>query len=215
MSGGGAQAPQEVVDAESLPDAGHREKFVYSEIGRAEGDRPDRRSNPLNPAVAGIRHQTVHDLAPMIPGLAPDIRPDQLTPDQRAQVYRAYFDREFPDAFGHETLEHTDHTGIAAFVGDTAFREGAEGKKMIQEAVNTALADQRQRGVDVDDIGVDGRIGLETLYALNKVIQDPETRQIFARDLKLRRDESHADSDDWEGEALRTQHFYELATGRD
>jgi hypothetical protein len=212
---GDAQAPQEVVDADLLPDAADSEKFVYSEIGRMEGDRPDPMSLSRNPTVAGINPQTVRDLAPSIPSLVTDSRPDQLTPGQRAQVYRAYFDRELPDAFGHDTFDQTDHAGIAAFVGDTVFREGAAGKKMIQNAVNTVLADQRRRGIDVNDIKVDGRLGLESLYALNKIAQDGDDRQLFARDLKLRRDQLHADSDNWEGEALRSQHFYKLGSGKD
>jgi hypothetical protein len=207
---------RDIVDAKFLSDAGHREKFAYPEIGRAEGDRPVHNSKrPDAPTVAGISYEALRPLRDKIPGASSVVQPQDLTPEQRAHFYRAYFDREFPDAFGHDTFDQIEHTGVTAFVADTVFREGAKGQKMIQEAINTVRKAQRQRGTNVDDIKVTGRFGLDSLYALNKAIQDPDDRQKFARELKLRRDSIHQDPATWKGEAFRTQRFYELATAKD
>jgi hypothetical protein len=206
---------QDIVDAGSLGDAGHKEKFAYSVIGHAEGDTPDASTDPLNPSVAGISGGLVRELAPKIPGFDSRARPDQLTPQQRAQIYRAYFDRELSDAFGHDTLEEIGHSGVAAFVADTIFREGARGKRMIQDAINSVLDAQRQRGTNVENTDTSGRFNLETLYTLNKIIENGDDRQKLLREIKLRRDTRHTAPNTWKGEALRTQHVFELGVAKD
>jgi hypothetical protein len=205
----------DIVDANSLGDAGHKEKFAYSVIGHAEGDRPDTSRNPRNPPVAGISSGLIRELAPKIPGLDSRTRPDQLTPQQRAQIYRAYFNRELSDAFGHDTLEEIGHSGVAAFVADTIFREGARGKRMIRDAINSVLDMQRQRGMNVENIKTNGRFDLEALYALNKIIENGDERQKLLREVKLRRDAWHTAPNTWKGEALRTQHVFELGVAKD
>ena len=86
---------------------------------------------------------------------------------------------------------------------------------MIQEAINSVLDEQRQRGIDVDMIRANGRFNMETLYTLNKIIENGDYRQQLLREIKLRRDEIHTDPRTWKGEAFRTQHVYELGTAKD
>lgn len=204
---GSGRTQYEVIDVDDLPGAGPTENFVYREIGRAEGSRPVyNKAFPKVPTIAGIRMDDLQSLWPRISGATPATRPQDLTPAQRAQFYRALLDRAFRDADGHATLEAIKHRGVAALVADTIFREGAKGMETIQNAINAVAGEKL--------VNPDGHFGRESLDALNAVIHDAGRRQFFVRQIKLMRDETHANPNTWKGEAFRTQRLYELATGR-
>ncbi len=181
-----------------LPGVSENEKSAYREIFAAEGG-----TVPNGTTVAGIPEDTLHKLH--FPGVGADTMPEDLDPQQQADFYRYYLDHVLRHGSGYETLGKIDHPGVAAFVADTAFREGqGVGVRMIQDAINETLTAKHEDGVPVD-----GKFRTATLDALNKAIRTPEGRQTFAQTLKYSRDLARRD------ETKRNQHFYGLATGGD
>ena len=180
---------------------GPNERFAYRQINAAEGGGVPDYSNPNAgaPAAAGITARTLSNLD--VPGVDPGTAPQELDPSQWPSVYRAYLDREFAKTGGAATLETIPDPGVAAFVADTAFRGGANGVQMIQQAINRV---RRNQGLPT--IAADKIFGPDTQDALIQVTAAPEGKQDFAGTLKKIRDARY------DTEANRTSHFYDLAT---
>lgn len=172
------------------------EREVFGQIYSHEGG-----SKADNTTVAGITQKTLNSLRNQGPwgealaeaGIVHGMTPAQLSPEQRVQVYRLFFN----DAVGPSKVARGrtsgldvmrdkigDKTTIAA-VADTLFREGGpEGAKLIQEAVNESY---RRSGVDTR-IDEDRRFGTGTMEAIGGLVATPAGRRLFLNTLMDRRD---------------------------
>jgi hypothetical protein len=74
-------------------------------------------------------------------------------------------------------LDKIGHPGVAAFVADTAFRDGPTGVKMIQQSINSV---RKQQGLPTVDDGKFFTSGLTD--AVNQINSTPEGNQAFAKD---------------------------------
>ena len=160
--------------SDSLDRAGvsRTERRIYQDIFSHEGG-----TKRHGTTVAGIRIKTLADLhgisersdqlnAAKIP---PGMRPDQLTPEQRIDVYRIYLDQEMKDIVektgkrAHEILADMGDGHAASAFADTLFREGTRGARMIQSAINQ-LDTEKGAPVDADENRL---IPPQTLRAFN------------------------------------------------
>jgi lysozyme family protein len=144
------------------------EARAFQEIFAAEGGR---REDPRGAASSGITQGTLDDLIARgkVGGITSGTRPSQLSPDQRVDVYRGYFEDVMRGVGGSGALARIGDEDAAAAFGDTLFRHGRKGgTEAIQRAIN---------GVAPGAVTVDGRIGPATLGAFDRLAHDPATRR--------------------------------------
>ena len=113
-------------------------------------------------------------------GVPKGTQPDELTPDQRIEVYRIFFDYALSVALkrkagkrGYELLEDFGDKEAAAAFADTLFRVGRSGgAKLIETAINRMY---KEKGMS-DRVDVDRAVGDETIGAYKRLIRDPDDR---------------------------------------
>lgn len=139
-------------------------------IGRIYAEEGGKVRDPAGTAVGGITADTLKDLQDkgLLSGLPANARPDDLTPDQQVQVYRAYFDQGFRHVGGAKALEQLD-PDLAHAVADAMFMHGSSGgMKFVQEALVSTGIDPK--------IKADGGMGPQSFAALKKANEDPALR---------------------------------------
>lgn len=141
-------------------------------IGRIYAEEGGRIRDPQGKGatVGGITETTLQQMQKdgLLPDLPAQARPEDLTPDQQVQVYRAYFDQGFRHVGGARALEQLD-PDLAHAVADAMFMHGSSGgMKFVQDAI-------RQTGTD-SKIESDGGMGPQTFAALRKANGDPKLR---------------------------------------
>ncbi len=145
------------------------ESHVYMEIfGQEGGVKQDQEGT----AVGGIRQGTLNDLnnRSKLGGIPANMSPADLSPDQRAQVYRAYFDDVLEPIGGSVALGSIKDPKSASAFGDTLFRDGREGGTVaIQEAILIVKPNI--------ELEVDGRLGEITFDAYKELTSDPTLRK--------------------------------------
>ena len=157
------------------------EKHLYQDIFSHEGGvKPD------GTTVAGIRVQTLEDLRDDYGdelnaiGISVSTQPEELSPQQRIEVYRLYFDYAFTSAIeedkskrGHEILEAFGDPEAAAAFGDMLFRVGRFGAPgVIQSAINQLHG---EKGIS-ERLTVDKGAGQKTIAAFKRLIRNPDDR---------------------------------------
>lgn len=141
---------------------------IYAEEG-------GRLADPDSGAVGGITPGTLADLyrRGRLPDLPPGLAPADLTPAQQAHVHRAYFDDALHTVGGSAALEQLD-PAIARATAEALFMDGRRaGTRFLQEAINNV-------GVDAK-ITEDGKMGPQTINALNGIGLDPVLSEAFRR----------------------------------
>lgn len=140
-------------------------------IGRIYAEEGGRVRDPNGTAVGGITERTLQDMLGkgLLPGLPKDAKPDDLTPEQQVQVYRAYFDQNFRHVGGAKALEQLD-PDFAHAVADAIFMHGSSGgMRFVQDAIRETKVDPV--------IKTDGGMGPQTFRALKKANDDPKLRE--------------------------------------
>ena len=134
-------------------------------------------------------------------GIKDGMRPDQLTPEQRIAFYQAHIDdvlRSSP--VDHGVLDRIGNDDLAAAVGDTLFREGTPGIRMIQKSINDW---RNTNGLAL--IGEDGAFGPQTLDALRHIGADSDRRIGFGDVLAHSRAADHVEP----GETVRAYAYFQ------
>jgi lysozyme family protein len=177
----------------NLAGATATETRIYQEIFAAEGGV----DVAPNGASSGITRTTLDDTIRRGEfGAVPQgTRPDQLTIDQRAAFYRAYFDDvlgaaaaalstgrgpQGPTLKGHDLLNEISNPFAAAAIADALFHHGrGAGTRVIQQAIKDVNP--------TDPIGIDGKIGPKTFEALLATVSDPAKMAPLLDALAIRR----------------------------
>lgn len=177
-----------------LPKVTNFEVSTYPDIYAAEGgNRPD------GTTVGGITASTLHELKDKIDGVTDKTMPKDLTPDQRAQFFRAYTDNVMRKGGGRQALDGLNDTGVARYIADSLFREGDSGGANI---VRQALIDAFGK----DTVPKTGLLDKNTLDIISRKIQSPDDRQSFLEKLYTNRVENQ-----FGAEWGRNQHMYQRA----
>ena len=156
---------------EKTPFMGEMEKFAISEIYGVEGGNGvDQKSR----ASSGLLPSTLDSLKRdgLVPGVAANARPEDLTMAQRAVALQAYLDREFRTVepfFGRHgsagVLNSLDNPYAAAALADTLVLHGSRDRaEAIQKAIND---------VSPGRAVVDGTMGSRTWQAYRDIANDP------------------------------------------
>ncbi len=150
-------------------------------IGRIYAEEGGRIRDPNGTAVGGITQKTLTDMqnSGLLPDLPANTRPDDLTPKQQVEVYRAYLDQGLRNAGGAKALEQLD-PDLAHAVADAMFMHGSSGGvRFVQEAIRTS-------GID-PEIKIDGGMGPQSFAALKKANDDPKLRDALQTAIVERR----------------------------
>ena len=145
-----------------LPQASETENFVYGQIYAAEGGNA---RDPRGSASSGILQRTLDHARARVPGLDGANTPSDLNAQQRAAIYRDYFDQAMRTVGGHEALNRVDNREAAAALADVLFRFGpGDGARIIQQAIESVAPGSIA--------SIDGRMGPATLSAFNALVAD-------------------------------------------
>ena len=181
-----------------LPRLQSTEKRAYMEIFAAEGGNS---VNPKNGATSGIKDDTLDQLIhkKWVKGIKRGTKAKDLSLNQRAGIYRDYFDFAMNEVGGSSAFGRIDDAAAASAVADTLFRHGRTGGgQLIREAINKlAPGTLAMRGAT----GKKLPFNETALKAFQTAIADPVTRRKFLdalADLRIK---------DSPGEALRFNHF--------
>lgn len=191
-----------------LPNASATEKRTYQEIFAAEGglDKQLADDDVTILAVSGIE-RAAFDRA-VADGIVPPLEENQtlenLTSDQRAAIYRHYFDDTLRtvdrSVAGHRVLDRLGSKEAAAAFADSVFSHGRSGgAKVIQEAVN--------RVYDKEALEPDGAMGPKTFEAFRQLAVDPEKKPVLLEalaDVRKTTTQYKKNPDGWEP---RINHF--------
>ena len=181
-----------------LPSLHSTEKRAYMEVFAAEGGDS---VNPENGAMSGIKNDTLDELIQkqFVKGIKRGTKAKDLSLNERARIYREYFDFAMNEVGGSSAFGRIDDVEAASAVADTLFRNGRTGGgQMVREAINKLAP---------ETLAMHGATGKElpfnetALAAFQKVIADPTTRQSFLHalaDIRIK---------DSPGEAPRFNHF--------
>jgi hypothetical protein len=215
----------DALDGLDIPEGEHR---AYREIFSAEGGL-----KPHEGTMGGIQEQTFRDIVTdggrefvkELGALGVTIgktKPQDLTPEQRAQVYSLKFDSIWdaaaskslgpkigkPDMRGHEVLDYIGNAEAAAALADTYFRGGRPGVResypgyIAQKAINKTLEAQGE-----PPITLDGNFGSGSIETYKRLSENPETRKLLLDNLADERRKVWKGSPNFEGEAARADHF--------
>ncbi len=174
------------------------ESWTYMEIFAAEGGGKE---NPVNGATAGITRRTLTDLIDRgkVTGIPKGTEPKSLDKNERAQVYRAYFDDALGTVGGSAALRGVGDPETAAAFGDTLFRHGSKGgTEIVQRALNVA---------GTAPVAVDGAMGPATYSALRRAAGDPAMRARFLNSLADERKQAVRHEATGRNEYARFDHF--------
>lgn len=177
----GAWTGSQTAIRQQLPD----QPSQSTAIGRIYAEEGGRIRDPQGKGatVGGITEMTLQQMQKdgLLPDLPAHARPENLTPDQQVQVYRAYFDQGFRHVGGARALEQLD-PDLAHAVADAMFMHGGSGgMKFVQEAIASTGIDPK--------IKVDGGMGPQSFAALKKANEDPKLRdRLQERIARLRLD---------------------------
>ncbi|MCF3628179.1 hypothetical protein RJ527_08890 [Thalassospiraceae bacterium LMO-SO8] len=181
-----------------LPGLSGSEHRAYMEIFAAEGGG---NVNPSNGATAGITRTTLNDLIDRgkVTGIPKGTEPKSLDKNERAQVYRAYFDDALGTVGGSAALRGVGDPETAAAFGDTLFRHGSKGgTEIVQRALNAA---------GTAPVAVDGAMGPATYSALRRAAGDPAMRARFLNSLADERKQAVRHEATGRNEHARFDHF--------
>jgi hypothetical protein len=152
------------------------EKRAYMDIFAAEGGNE---YDPRGRAMSGIQDRTLRALIDRkyVKGIKRGTDLRNLTFDQRAMIYRNYFDFAMNQVGGSAAFGRLGDAEAASAVADTLFRNGRTGGgKMIREAINKVTPGTLTiRGATGNALPFN-----ETaLAAFRKIVADPAKRQGF------------------------------------
>jgi len=180
----------------NLTGATATETRIYQEIFAAEGGV----DVAPNGASSGITRTTLNDTIDRqrFSAVPRGTRPDQLTIDQRAAFYRAYFDDVLGAAAaalstgrgpqsalikGHELLSQINDPFAAVAFADALFHHGrGNGTRVIQQAIEEL--DPSGPG---DPNKIDGKMGPSTLKNFQRLAADPTKRSALLNVLSKKR----------------------------
>jgi len=171
------------------------ERNIYKNIYAAEGGLA---TDPISGAASGISKNTLDRAIKggVLPGLKEGTIPDKLSIDQRAKVYRHYFDdalrtvdRTVP---GSGNLQKIGDAKASSAFADTLFAHGRSGgAEAIQKAINKVTPNS------VED---QGQMGPKTFKAYKKLSANPQTRRALLNalaDVRLKMVKEKTDSVGW------------------
>lgn len=158
-------------EAAALPSASAAERFAYGEIFGVEGGVG---TNAGTGASSGIMPSTLDWARNAAPGVANVERPEDLTLEQRAAIYRAYTNNEFrhfggdPKTAAPRALESIGDPHAAAALADTVFMHGTpQAVPAIQKAINN---------VQPGRVREDKILGPDTVRAWGELARNPDTK---------------------------------------
>ncbi|MBF0285668.1 MAG: hypothetical protein HQL51_14550 [Magnetococcales bacterium] len=164
----------------SLTDVSQEEINAYMDIFAAEGGMALNGSG----AFAGIQQDVLDHLIDggFLPGIAKGTRNTDLTIEQVAQVYRAYFDDVFRTIGGHDALNRMGSDEFARAAADTLLQHGRYGGTvLIQIAINVVRSGA---------IPVDGQMGSGTLGEIKRINAIPTQQKFFRSALAKQRNDA-------------------------
>ena len=148
-----------------LPNASPTETFAYGQIYAAEGGNIKDKDGS---ASSGILQKTLDDARSRVPGLENARTPSDLSPAQRAAIYRDYLDQALHGVGGHQALDRIGNIKAATALADTVFRFGTGGgARIVQQAINEIAPGTIK--------AIDGKMGPETLTAFTRLASNPST----------------------------------------
>jgi hypothetical protein len=163
-----------------LPRLHSTEKRAYMDIFAAEGGNS---YNSKGKAMSGIKDTTLDGLidGQYVKGFKKGTKSKTLTLDERAGIYRNYFDFALNMIGGSSAFGRFRDAEAASAVADTLFRNGRTGGGyMIRQAINKlAPGTLALRGAT----GKKLPFNETALAAFQKVIADPAKRQDFLNNL--------------------------------
>ena len=149
---------------------GEREREAYMGVFGQEGGM---KKDPEGSAASGITQGTLDDMIKRgkISGIELGTEPSALNVDQRAKVYKAYFDEKLHSVGGSNALNSLPDSHASQTLADSLFRQGQNGAaKSIQDAANRV-----KPGI----VNPDKKFGKETLGAYITLTNDPKMRDKF------------------------------------
>lgn len=168
------------------------------EIFAAEGgDRP----TPNGTALSGITQTALDELIAKryVKNIKPGTMPKSLTIDERAKVYRGYFDFALSLAKGSKALTRIGDPEVTAAFADTLFRHGRTGGAgLIQRAINK---------VSLTKVSTKGPAGEQTVGAFAKLAANSKTRRLLLDALADERRNKVKNDSNAKGEFIRIDHF--------
>lgn len=148
------------------------ERNIYKNTYAAEGGLA---TDPVSGAASGISKNTLDRAIKggVLPGLKEGAVPDQLSIDQRAKVYRHYFDDALRTvertAPGSSNLQKISDAKASSAFADTLFAHGSTGGALIiQKAINK---------VTPNSVEALGQMGPKTFKAYKELSANPQTRR--------------------------------------
>ncbi len=163
-----------------LPKLHSTEKRAYMEIFAAEGGNS---YNPSSKAMSGIKDETLDFLIEenYVKGIPKGTKSYTLSLDERAGIYRKYFDYAMDMIGGSPAFGRFRDAAAASAVADTLFRNGRTGGgQMIRAAINkVAPGTLAMRGATGNELPFNEA----ALAAFHKVVADPAKRQGFLNNL--------------------------------
>lgn len=149
--------------------------------------------------VAGIAPRTLRWIVRGDSDLPRLSAPREMTEAQLPTIYRDALDEYLRTAGGAAALSKIPDMDVAAFVGDTAMREGGpQAAKDITFALNDALGALDQWGLPLDF-----KVKPDTMDAIAKVISSTKGKSAFCKSLEKYRNLRYHDG----GDISRTAYF--------
>ena len=195
----------------NLPNVSSAEAARYRDIFAWEGGED---ASPSTDDFSGIKPDTMQRAIDddYLPETYRNKRPKDLTPDERAIVYRYYFDDTLGtidgSIDGHRILDHLPDERLGKAFADTMFTHGrGAGATIIQQAIENVSPGSLR--TDEGD-GVDGKMGPNTFKAFKKLADDPDKRRELLdalRDTRINFIEKNYPANVHEGWKKRAHYF--------
>ena len=181
-----------------LPKLSPTEERAYMEIFAAEGGVTQHKGTST---WSGIEQDTLDELIAkrFLRNIKPGTTPKSLSIEQRAEVYRAYFDFALSLAKGSATLTRIGDPEATAAFADALFRHGRTGgARLIQQAINRVARTK---------VGTTGPAGEQTVRAFAGLAAAPKSRRLLLDALGDERWDKVKNSPNAKGELIRINHF--------
>jgi len=187
------------IAVKQLPNLSPAEEKSYMEVFAAEGGtEPD----PESTAVGGILQSTLDGLfkgGKSVKGVVPGKSTGQLSPQDRAKIYRSYVDEALNLTGGSHALSRIGDTEAAAALVDTLFKHGRTGGgSIIEKAINDVVPKR---------VKVDGPVGNQAFSAYKELVADPNQRRQLLDAIAKRRIETTKNDKHQQGLIDRYNHF--------
>ena len=145
-----------------MPGVSPSELFAYGQIYAAEGGNT---KDPLGSASSGILQKTLDSARGRMPGLLGVKTPSNLTPDQRAAIYRDYINQALARVGGYQALSGIGNDYAAAVLADVLYRDGTTGgANIVRAAINQ---------ISPNSVTPTGRIDQATLDIVARLASAP------------------------------------------